>query len=130
MPENSDSPGALTTQAWPMVDLVEYQADAIVSRTLVKKDTGSVTLFAFDQSQALSEHTAPFDALVLLLDGEAEITINSIPHQLAQGQMILMPANEPHAVKAVTKFKMMLTMINLRGLSIAAVTAWIWRSTG
>ena len=92
-------------------ELIEYQVDSIVSRAIIKKPSGSVTLFAFDQSQALSEHTAPFDALVHLLDGEAEITISSSPHRLTQGQMILMPANEPHAVQAVTKFKMMLTMI-------------------
>lgn len=92
-------------------DLVEYQDGAIVSRILLKKDTGSVTLFAFDQGQDLSEHTVPHDALVYLLDGEAQITISRTPHQLKQGQVILMPANQPHAVKATKRFKMVLTMI-------------------
>ena len=94
-----------------LADLVDYQRDAIVSRTLLKRDTGSVTLFAFDQSQDLSEHTVPHDAMVQILDGEAEITISGVGHHLTQGQTIVMPANQPHAVAAITRFKMALTMI-------------------
>lgn len=94
-----------------LIDLVDYQEQSVVSKTLIEKTTGTVTLFAFDQGQGLSEHTAPFDALVCVLDGEVEITISGNPAILKQGEMIIMPANEPHALKAVTRFKMMLTMI-------------------
>ena len=94
-----------------LVDLVEYKEDSIVSRTIIDKHTGTVTLFAFDQGQGLSEHTAPYDALIYLIGGEAEITISGRPNHLKQGEMIIMPANEPHAVKAVKRFKMILTMI-------------------
>lgn len=93
------------------VDLVAYQDDSIVSRTLVDRDAGTVTLFAFDEGQGLSEHTTPFDALVHLLDGEAEITISGKDYRVKEGEIIIMPANEPHAVLAVKKFKMMLTMV-------------------
>ena len=93
------------------VSLIDYQDGAVVSREVVKKKTGTVTLFAFDEGQGLSEHTAPFDALVHLLDGEAEVTISGEPHRLKAGEMILMPANAPHALKAVARFKMMLIMI-------------------
>jgi quercetin dioxygenase-like cupin family protein len=92
-------------------DLIEYQDDSIVSRMLINKDVGSVTLFAFDEKQKLSEHTAPFDALVQVLDGEAEISISGKNYSLKQGDFIIMPANKPHAVTAITKFKMILTMI-------------------
>jgi quercetin dioxygenase-like cupin family protein len=91
--------------------LVEYQDGAVVSREVLKKPTGSVTIFAFDEGQGLSEHTAPFDALVFVLEGEAEITISGKPHRLNGGEMILMPAREPHALKALRRFKMILTMI-------------------
>ncbi len=91
--------------------LVEYQEGTVVSRTIIKKEAGTVTLFAFDAGEGLSEHTAPYDALVYLLDGEAEIRISEVPHQLKQGEMIIMPAHEPHALKAVKRFKMMLVMI-------------------
>ncbi|MEZ0395058.1 MAG: cupin domain-containing protein [Anaerolineales bacterium] len=91
--------------------LAEYQPGAIVSRQLTKSEAGNVTLFAFDAGQELSEHTAPFDALVHLLDGEAEIKIGDRPFLLSAGQAILMPANVPHAVRAVTRFKMLLTII-------------------
>jgi quercetin dioxygenase-like cupin family protein len=94
-----------------LVDLVAYQEGTVVSRTLINKKTGTVTLFAFDEGEGLSEHTAPFDALVHLLDGEAEVVISGTSHHLKTGEMILMPANEPHALKAVKKFKMMLIMI-------------------
>jgi quercetin dioxygenase-like cupin family protein len=94
-----------------MTDLIQYQDGSVVSRTILKRESGSVTLFAFDQSQGLSEHTAPYDALVHLLDGEAEITIDGKAHRVKQGEMIIMPANHPHALKAVTRFKMVLTML-------------------
>lgn len=92
-------------------ELVGYQKDAVVSKTIIEKKTGTVTLFAFDQGQGLSEHTAPFDAMVQVMDGEVEIRIAGQPHQVTTGQIIIMPANEPHALKAVTPFKMLLTMI-------------------
>jgi len=101
----------LVAQAMKTVNLADYQKDSIVSRTLIDKNTGTVTFFAFDEGQGLSEHTAPFDALVYLIDGEAEITISGKPFHLEVGEMIIMPANEPHAVKALKKFKMILTMI-------------------
>jgi quercetin dioxygenase-like cupin family protein len=91
--------------------LVNYQKGAVVSRTVIDKTAGTVTLFAFDQGQGLSEHTAPFDALVSVLDGEVEITISGKPDRVKQGEMMIMPANQPHALKAVTRFKMMLVMI-------------------
>jgi quercetin dioxygenase-like cupin family protein len=93
------------------LELVAYQAGAVVSREIVKKKTGMVTLFAFDKGQGLSEHTSPFDALVQVLDGVAEITVGGVPHRLGKDDMILMPANVPHALKAVEQFKMMLVMI-------------------
>ena len=94
-----------------VVDLVSYQAGAVVSRIIVKRETGNVTLFAFDAGQELSEHTAPYDALVQVLDGEAEIAVASRPYRVRTGEMILMPAHQPHALKAVARFKMLLTMI-------------------
>ncbi|MEE4357994.1 MAG: cupin domain-containing protein [Desulfococcaceae bacterium] len=94
-----------------MADMVDYQKGTVVSKTLVDRKTGTVTLFAFDKDQGLSEHTAPFDALVQILDGEAEISISGKPFHLKQGEMIIMPAHEPHALKAVSHFKMLLTMI-------------------
>ena len=93
-------------------NMVEYQDSAIVSRTIVSKSAGTVTLFAFDQGQALSEHSTPFDALVFVLDGTAEITISGKPFKVARGQALLMPANAPHAVSAPERFKMLLVMIN------------------
>ncbi len=94
-----------------LTNLVDYQDGSVVSKTLIKKETGTVTLFAFDQGQGLSEHTAPFDALVCVLDGETEIMISGNPHILKTGEMIILPVNEPHSLKAVRRFKMMLTMI-------------------
>ena len=94
-----------------LADLVAYQKGSVVSRTIIDKDSGTVTLFAFDQDQGLSEHTAPFDALVSILDGEAEVTISRKIYRLKEGEVIIMPANEPHALRATKKFKMMLTMI-------------------
>lgn len=98
-------------QILKIADLVEYQDGSVVSRIVVKAETGSVTLFAFDEGQDLSEHTVPFDGLVHVLEGEVEITISGKPFHLRIGDAIVMPANEPHAVKAVKRFKMLLTMI-------------------
>ena len=92
-------------------ELVNYQDGAVVSREIVKKPTGNVTIFAFDEGQGLSEHTAPFDALVQMVEGDAEIMISGQPHQLQGGEMILMPAGQPHALRAMKRFKMILTMI-------------------
>jgi len=92
-------------------DLVDYQADAVVSRTIINQKTGTVTLFSFDTGQSLSEHTAPFDALVYICDGEAEVTISGESNRLKEGEMVIMPANQPHALRAIKKFKMMLVMI-------------------
>lgn len=92
-------------------DLVGYQGDAVVSRTIIDKQTGTVTLFSFDTGQGLSEHTAPFDALVYICDGEAEVTISGRSNRLKAGEMVIMPANEPHALRAIKQFKMMLVMI-------------------
>ena len=91
--------------------LVDYQSASIVSREILKGATGKVTLFAFDEGEALSEHTSPFDALVQVVDGEAEITVSGKPHHLTGGELILMPAGHPHALKALKRFKMILTMI-------------------
>ena len=100
-----------TAQVSHLVDMVGYQDGAVVSRTVLKQPAGNVTLFAFDAGQELSEHTAPYDALVQVLDGEAEITIAGRPHRLRAGDMIVMPANKPHAVRASARMKMLLTMI-------------------
>jgi quercetin dioxygenase-like cupin family protein len=94
-----------------VADLAAYQDGAIVSRELVRKEAGTVTVFAFDRGQGLSEHTAPFDALVLVLDGEAEVSIGGVPRRVAAGEMIRMSANVPHALQAVERFKMLLIMI-------------------
>ncbi len=94
-----------------IAELVSYQDGSVVSRQITKADAGNVTLFAFDRDQELSEHTAPFDALVHILDGNAEIKISGKAYNLKTGDAILMPANEPHALRALTRFKMLLTMI-------------------
>jgi len=92
-------------------DTINYQEGAIVSKEILKKKTGTVTTFAFDKGQGLSEHTAPFDAMVVILDGEAEVSISSKINIVKDGEMIIMPANEPHALNAKTNFKMLLIMI-------------------
>lgn len=102
---------APTSEVLNMAELVSYQNGSVVSRQITKADAGNVTLFAFDNGQELSEHTAPFDALVHVLDGEAEIRISGKPFHLKSGDAIIMPADEPHAVKATQRFKMLLTMI-------------------
>jgi quercetin dioxygenase-like cupin family protein len=109
--ENHTPSSDLTSVPVTTVDFVNYQDGSIVSRELIKKSTGTVSAFAFDKGEGLSEHTAPFDALVQVLEGEAEITVAGKPHHVLGGQMILMPANRPHALRALTRFKMLLTMI-------------------
>jgi quercetin dioxygenase-like cupin family protein len=91
--------------------IIDYQASSVVSTTIIKKPTGTVTLFAFDKGEGLSEHTAPFDAMVHIVDGEAEVIISGRINLVKKGEMIIMPANEPHSLKAKEKFKMMLVMI-------------------
>jgi len=92
-------------------DLVKYQENAVVSSEIIKKDAGTVSVFAFDKGQGLSEHTAPFDALVNVIDGKAEVTISGKLFSVKEGEMIIMPANESHSLKAMEKFKMLLVMI-------------------
>ena len=99
------------SQILHIAEMVNYQEGAVVSRQITKADAGNVTLFAFDFDQGLSEHTAPFDALVHILEGEANVTISGEPFHLKAGDAILMPAHEPHALKALQRFKMLLTMI-------------------
>ena len=104
-------PSGLGAEATKAAELVTYQNGSVVSREIVRKPTGTVTIFAFDEGQGLSEHTAPFDALVHVLEGEVEISIAGKPHRMQGGDMILMPAHQPHALKAVKRYKMILTMI-------------------
>ena len=109
--DEEKSRSELYEKASRVIDLVEYQDGSVVSREILRKETGTVTLFAFDEGQGLSEHTTPFDALVYILDGEAEVLISGVPHHLKAGDTIVMPANEPHALKAVKRYKMLLVMI-------------------
>ena len=104
----SEMPAAATVAP---LRLTGYQDGAVVSRTLLKRAGGTITLFAFDEGQSLSEHTTPFDAIAHILEGEADITIAGAPLRVSAGEMVLMPANQPHAVHARTPFKMLLTMI-------------------
>ena len=110
MPQNKEK-SVRSSQVTKLSDMVEYQKGSVVSRTLIDKKAGTITLFSFYKGQGLSEHTAPFDALVYILDGKAEISISGKPFRLEAGEMIIMPANNPHALKAVEQFKMMLVMI-------------------
>ena len=98
-------------QAEKLMNLVNYQNDSVVSKEIIKKNTGTVTLFAFDKGQGLSEHTAPFDALVYIIDGEAEVILSGKSFYPKNGDIIIMPANKPHSLKAIERFKMMLVMI-------------------
>lgn len=107
-PGKREMPAAEVTR---LTDLVNYQEGSVVSRTVVNRASGTVTLFAFDEGQGLSEHTAPFDAIAHVLDGEAEITVFGKPLRATSGEAVLLPANQPHALKARGKFKMLLTMI-------------------
>jgi quercetin dioxygenase-like cupin family protein len=101
----------LIGKATNLMGLIEYQEASVVSRTIIDKKTGTATLFAFDEKQCLSEHTAPYDALVYVIDGEAEVVISGKPVRVKQGEMTILPANKPHALTAVTRFKMLLIMI-------------------
>mgnify|MGYP003576968996 CR=1 FL=1 len=103
--------GLSSTGAKALRDLLQYQQHAVVSRVLVKNKGGSVTVFAFDQGEGLSEHTTPFDALLVVVEGEAEVDIDRTTHVVREGEGILLPANRPHAVRAIRSFKMMLVMI-------------------
>jgi len=101
----------LKSKAINLAALVDYQQGSVVSRALIKKDTGTVTLFAFEKGEGLSEHTAPFDALIYIVDGKADITISGTLYQPKKGDFIIMPANQPHSLKATERFKMLLIMI-------------------
>ncbi len=101
----------IKTEKIRLRELLNYQNGAIVSKVLLKKQSGNITMFAFSKDEGLSEHTAPFDAFVHLTDGEAEVTISGNPYSLKAGEAIIMPANEPHALKAVTDFRMLLVML-------------------
>ena len=101
----------LESKVVKLVDLADYQEGSIVSRTVIDKKAGTVTFFAFDEGQGLSEHVAPYDALVYILDGEAEVIVSGKTNRLKEGEMILMPAKKPHALKATGRFKMMLIMV-------------------
>jgi quercetin dioxygenase-like cupin family protein len=103
---NNDAPKVQSLE-----DLVNYQDGSVVSREIIRKSTGTVTLFAFDDGQGLSEHTAPFDALVYVVDGEVEVVISGKPYHLNQGEIIILPANQTHSLRALSKFKMLLVMI-------------------
>lgn len=104
-------PAGNETRAFRLNELAAYQEHSVVSREIVRKPAGTMTVFAFDEGQGLSEHTAPFDATVYIIEGEAEITIDGKPHRVRGGEMIIMPAGKPHALKAVTRYKMLLVMI-------------------
>ena len=101
----------MTGKALELAALVEYQEGAVVSRTIIDKKTGTVTLFAFDKGEGLSEHTAPFDAFIDIPDGKAEVIIGGEPHTVGSGEMIVMPADKPHSLKAIERFKMLLIMV-------------------
>jgi len=106
----SQSPGT-GAEARALAGLVDYQTGAVVSHEIISRKGGSVTVFAFDAGQGLSEHSAPFDALLLVIDGRAEVTISGRPYTVGAGEIIVMPAHEPHALRALVRFKMMLVMI-------------------
>lgn len=111
MEQSREQKGVARAQVARLVDLADYQAGSVVSRTIIDRKTGTVTFFAFDEGQGLSEHTAPYDALVHLLDGEADIVVSGKTLRVKEGEMVILPANKPHALRAVKRFKMMLTMI-------------------
>lgn len=102
---------SLNSQTIQMIDLINYQSGSVVSREIIKKPNGNITIFAFDEGEGLSEHTAPYDAIIQSLEGELEVTLSGKAHNLKRGEMIIMPAGEPHSIKAMTKFKMLLIMI-------------------
>lgn len=109
--EKQSEPENPLANANNLESLIAYQKDSVVSKTIIGKKTGTVTLFAFDKGQGLSEHTAPFEAIVFIVDGEAEITVADKNHHVKKGEMIILPANIPHALQALIPFKMLLTMI-------------------
>ena len=109
--KNQKDTDKLIGRALRLVDLVDYQTGSVVSRTVIDKTVGTVTLFAFATGQGLSEHTAPFDALIYILDGEAEVRISGNANIVQSGEMLIMPANQPHSLRAHKRFKMMLVMI-------------------
>ena len=111
MAMQKNSVAVVMSKAVEMAGLVDYQPGSVVSRTVIAKKTGTVTVFAFDKGQGLSTHSAPFDALVYIVDGEAKITISDKPQKVKEGELIIMPANKPHALKAVKPFKMVLVMV-------------------
>lgn len=111
MKQSKDQTKGLIGKPLKVEDLIAYQDGAVVSREIIRKRTGTVTVFAFDKGQGLSEHVAPYDALVHILDGEADIAISGKTSRVAKGEMIIMPANKPHALQAVKRFKMALIMI-------------------
>jgi quercetin dioxygenase-like cupin family protein len=108
---NFTKQGNIKAKTLKLADLISYQKGAVVSREIINKKTGTVTVFAFDKGEGLSEHTAPFDALVYILDGEAKIFISGKPHPVKKDEIIIMPANKPHALKAIERFKMLLVMV-------------------
>lgn len=107
----AEKKGVATAEKLELIDLVAYADGAVVSRTVIDKPAGTVTVFAFDAGEGLSEHTVPYDAMVQVLDGAAEITIDGVPHTVAAGEMIVMPGHKPHLVRANRRFKMLLVMI-------------------
>jgi quercetin dioxygenase-like cupin family protein len=111
MGQDREQKGVAKAKVAKLVDFGDYQADSVVSRTLIDKKAGTVTFFAFDEGQGLSEHTAPYDALIYLLEGEADIIISGKSARAKEGEMVVIPAKKPHAVRAVKRFKMLLTMI-------------------
>ncbi len=111
MSKDNEDKNNLIGEPFLLARLIDYQPNSVVSREIISRQSGSLTIFAFDQGQGLSEHTAPFDALVHIVDGEALVIISGEPHELAAGDAIIMPANKPHALKASRKFKMLLVMI-------------------
>jgi quercetin dioxygenase-like cupin family protein len=111
MPGKNKTAAGLTAEKANLSELVDYQQGAVVSKTLINKKTGTVTLFSFDEGESLSEHTAQYDALVYIIEGEAEINVSGEKNVLKSGEIIIMPANEPHSLKALSKFKMMLVMV-------------------
>ena len=110
MPSEAGDAHPLSTPQ-KVAELLDYQPGSVVSRTLVKKATGTLTLFAFDKGEGLSEHSTPHDAVVEVVDGTVEVTIGGVPHRVSEGEGLLLPASVPHALPAVTPFKMLLTMI-------------------
>lgn len=107
----SEEKTGLMGRPMQMNGLIGYQEGSVVSRTLIDKKVGTITIFAFDDGQGLSEHTAPYDAFVEIVDGEADVTISGTVHRVKAGEMIIMPANQPHALRGVGAFKMLLVMI-------------------